>query len=107
MNMERWRWMPADLGPLYVWGNTPEFMLYVVKDEKAIFADKTQVGTATDPTPVFSTDMTTIVFNILDANGNGGSLIPAASVSVHTTKGISFCKKSPSTTSLYLGRIPA
>ena len=27
MNMERWRWMPADLGPLYVWSNTPEFML--------------------------------------------------------------------------------
>ena len=63
MNMERWRWMPADLGPLYVWSNTPEFMLYVVKDGKAIFADKTQVGTATDPTPVFSADMTTIVFN--------------------------------------------
>ena len=63
MNMERWRWMPADLGPLYVWSNTPEFMLYVVKDGKAIFADKTQVGTATDPTPVFSAEMTTIVFN--------------------------------------------
>ena len=26
--------MPADLGPLYVWSNTPEFMLYVVKDGK-------------------------------------------------------------------------
>jgi murein L,D-transpeptidase YcbB/YkuD len=63
MNMERWRWMPADLGPLYVWSNTPEFMLYVVKNGKAIFADKTQVGTATDPTPVLSADMTTIVFN--------------------------------------------
>jgi murein L,D-transpeptidase YcbB/YkuD len=63
MNMERWRWMPAELGPLYVWSNTPEFMLYVVKDGKAIFADKTQVGTATDPTPVFSAEMTTIVFN--------------------------------------------
>jgi murein L,D-transpeptidase YcbB/YkuD len=36
MNMERWRWMPAALGPLYVWSNTPEFMLYVVKDGKAI-----------------------------------------------------------------------
>jgi len=63
MNMERWRWMPAELGPLYVWSNTPEFMLYVVKDGKAIFADKTQVGTATDPTPVFSAEMSTIVFN--------------------------------------------
>jgi hypothetical protein len=38
-------------------------MLYVVKDGKTIFADKTQVGTADDPTPVFSADMTTIVFN--------------------------------------------
>ena len=63
LNMERWRWMPADLGPMYVWSNTPEFMLHVVKNGKIIFADKTQVGTATDPTPVFSADMTTIVFN--------------------------------------------
>jgi hypothetical protein len=38
-------------------------MLYVVKDGKAIFADKTQVGTATDPTPVFSAEMRSIVFN--------------------------------------------
>ena len=63
INMERWRWMPEELGPLYVWSNTPEFMLYVVKDGKTVFADKTQVGTADDPTPVFSADMTTIVFN--------------------------------------------
>jgi murein L,D-transpeptidase YcbB/YkuD len=63
LNMERWRWMPEDLGSLYIWSNTPEFMLYVVKGGKAIYADKTQVGTATDPTPVFSADMTTIVFN--------------------------------------------
>ena len=55
--------MPEDLGSLYVWSNTPEFMLYVVKDGKTLFADKTQVGTADDPTPVFSADMTTIVFN--------------------------------------------
>ena len=52
INMERWWWMPEDLGSLYVWSNTPEFMLYVVKDGKTLFADKTQVGTADDPTPV-------------------------------------------------------
>lgn len=63
INMERWRWMPEDLGPFHVWSNTPEFMLYVVKDGKAIFADKTQVGTSNDPTPVFSAEMITIVFN--------------------------------------------
>jgi len=63
INMERWRWMPEDLGRLYVWSNTPEFMLYVVKDGKTIYADKTQVGTIGYATPVFSADMKTIVFN--------------------------------------------
>ena len=63
VNMERWRWMPEDLGRIYVWSNTPEFMLYVVKDGKTIYADKTQVGTIGYATPVFSADMTTIVFN--------------------------------------------
>ena len=57
INMERWRWMPEDLAPLYVWSNTPEFMLYVVKDGKTIFADKTQVGTMATTTPVLSADM--------------------------------------------------
>jgi L,D-transpeptidase YcbB len=63
MNMERWRWMPQDLGPLYVWLNTPEFMLYVVKDGETVFQDKTLVGTIGYATPVFSADMKTIVFN--------------------------------------------
>ena len=31
VNMERWRWMPEDLGGLYVQINIPEFMVYVVK----------------------------------------------------------------------------
>ena len=63
INMERWRWMPEDLGALYVWNNSPEFMLYVVKDGKTIYADKTLVGTLNYATPVFSADMKTIVFN--------------------------------------------
>ena len=63
INMERWRWMPEDLGSLYVWNNSPEFMLYVVKDGKTIFADKTLVGTIGYATPVFTADMKTIVFN--------------------------------------------
>jgi murein L,D-transpeptidase YcbB/YkuD len=63
INMERWRWMPEDLGRLYVWSNSPEFMLYVVKDGKTIYADKTLVGATSYATPVFSADMETIVFN--------------------------------------------
>jgi murein L,D-transpeptidase YcbB/YkuD len=63
INMERWRWMPESLGGLYVWNNSPAFMLYVVKDGKTIFADKSLVGTIGYATPVFTTDMKTIVFN--------------------------------------------
>jgi len=63
INMERWRWMPEDLGQVYVWNNSAAFMLYVVKDGKTIFADKTLVGTIGYATPVFTTPMTTIVFN--------------------------------------------
>ena len=63
LNMERWRWMPADLGEVYVWNNSPEFMVYVVKNGNTIYADKTLVGTIGYATPVFSADMKTIVFN--------------------------------------------
>jgi murein L,D-transpeptidase YcbB/YkuD len=63
INMERWRWMPEDLGPLYVWNNSPEFMVYLVKDGKPIYADKILVGTLAYATPVFTADMKTIVFN--------------------------------------------
>jgi L,D-transpeptidase YcbB len=63
VNMERWRWMPENLGAVYVWNNSPEFMLYVMKDGKPIFADKTLVGTLNYATPVFTADMKTIVFN--------------------------------------------
>jgi L,D-transpeptidase YcbB len=63
INMERWRWMPENLGNVYVWNNLPEFMLYVVKGGRTIFADKTLVGTIGYATPVFTADMKTIVFN--------------------------------------------
>ena len=63
LNMERWRWLPDDLGPVYVWNNSPEFMVYVVKDGEPIYADKILVGTPRYATPVFTDDMETIVFN--------------------------------------------
>jgi murein L,D-transpeptidase YcbB/YkuD len=63
INMERWRWMPEELGSIYVFNNSPAFMLFVIKDGKTIFADKTLVGTIGYATPVFSAPMTSIVFN--------------------------------------------
>ena len=63
INMERWRWMPEDLGKIYVQDNVPEYMLYVVKDGKPIHADKIVVGLLRYATPIFSADLKTIVFN--------------------------------------------
>ena len=31
VNMERWRWLPADLGEFHVWNNVPEFLTRVVR----------------------------------------------------------------------------
>jgi murein L,D-transpeptidase YcbB/YkuD len=63
INMERWRWMPEELGSTYVLENSAAFMLYVVKDNKTIYTDKTLVGTIGYATPIFTSPMTTIVFN--------------------------------------------
>jgi murein L,D-transpeptidase YcbB/YkuD len=63
VNMERWRWMPEDLGGLYVQINIPEFMVYVVKSGKTIHSEKAVVGKLVYATPIFSADLKSIVFN--------------------------------------------
>jgi murein L,D-transpeptidase YcbB/YkuD len=63
INMERWRWMPTDLGKVYVQDNVPEFMLYVVKNGTKIHSDKIAVGERKYATPIFSANMQSIVFN--------------------------------------------
>jgi murein L,D-transpeptidase YcbB/YkuD len=63
INMERWRWMPEDLGSLYVWLNVPSFMVRVVKDGKSVYSDKIVVGELKYATPMFSADLKSVVFN--------------------------------------------
>ena len=63
INMERWRWLPEQLGKLYVWDNVPEALTRVVKDGKIIHSDKIIVGQPTWPTPSFSADMKMVVFH--------------------------------------------
>jgi len=62
INMERWRWVPAELGEFYVWDNVPEFLTRIVKNDKVIHTDEIIVGQPSWPTPVFSADMKTVVF---------------------------------------------
>src|SRR5262249_59648467 len=63
VNMERWRWLPADLGEFYVWDNVPEFLTRVVKKGETIHSDRVVAGQPDWATPAFSADMKTIVFN--------------------------------------------
>ena len=60
--MEEWRWMPANLGDTYVWVNVPEFTVRVMKDGKAIHAERVVTGKANTQTPIFSDLMKTVVF---------------------------------------------
>jgi L,D-transpeptidase YcbB len=63
INMERWRWLPNDLGSFYVTVNIPEFMLRVMEDGQPGFTTRVVVGKPDKQTPVFSNEMQTIVFN--------------------------------------------
>jgi murein L,D-transpeptidase YcbB/YkuD len=62
INMERWRWLPHDLGAFYVMVNIPEFMLRVVEDDEPAFTTRVVVGKTDKQTPVFSRDMQEVVF---------------------------------------------
>jgi murein L,D-transpeptidase YcbB/YkuD len=63
VNMERWRWLPHDLGPFYVTVNIPEFTLRVVEEDTPIHTARVVVGKRNTQTPVISDEMETIVFN--------------------------------------------
>jgi murein L,D-transpeptidase YcbB/YkuD len=62
VNMERWRWLPRDLGAFHVTVNIPEFMLRLVKDEAPVYATRVVVGKPRTQTPIFSDEMQTVVF---------------------------------------------
>ena len=62
LNMERWRWLPRDLGAFYVNVNVPEFMARVVRNGEVIHAARVVVGTPDKQTPIFSDEIQEIVF---------------------------------------------
>jgi murein L,D-transpeptidase YcbB/YkuD len=63
-NMERWRWMPHDLGPTYVMVNIPDYTLKVVKDGKTVWQTKIVVGKpGTHATPLLTETMKYITVN--------------------------------------------
>lgn len=67
LNLERWRWLPRDLGALHVWVNVPTFELAVRERTEAgwheVLRSPSVVGTRGWETPIFSDTMETVVFN--------------------------------------------
>jgi len=63
MNLQRWRWMPRQLGDRYVFVNVPAYQMQVMEGDKPVLAMRVIVGDPKHETPLFSDEMTTVVFS--------------------------------------------
>jgi murein L,D-transpeptidase YcbB/YkuD len=63
LNMERWRWLPRDLGKRYILVNIAGFSLDVYEDNQQIMDMRVVVGRQYRRTPVFSKNMTYLVIS--------------------------------------------
>jgi murein L,D-transpeptidase YcbB/YkuD len=62
LNLERWRWLPVDLGERYILVNVPEYRLEVWDHGQVPLSMRVVVGKKDTPTPIFNDDMTHVVF---------------------------------------------
>jgi L,D-transpeptidase YcbB len=63
INMERWRWLPRDLGKVYVMVNIPDYTLRVMKDGHLHWSTRIVVGKPNLQTPLLSAQMKYITVN--------------------------------------------
>lgn len=63
LNMERWRWLPQDLGERFILLNIANFELDVVEGGLPVLTMRAVVGRTYRRTPVFSTSMTYLVLS--------------------------------------------
>jgi murein L,D-transpeptidase YcbB/YkuD len=62
LNLERWRWLPRDLGDRHILVNIPEYRLEVSDHGQVPLSMRVVVGKKGTPTPIFDDDMTYVVF---------------------------------------------
>jgi len=78
LNMERWRWLPRDLGARHILVNIPEMRLDVWEDGKVPLSMRVVVGKKDTQTPIFNEEMTHLVFspywNVPDSIAQGETL---------------------------------
>jgi murein L,D-transpeptidase YcbB/YkuD len=63
LNLERWRWLPQDLGRRRILVNIAAYQLQVIEDEEVVLSMRVVVGMQYKRTPVFSDTMRYIVLN--------------------------------------------
>jgi murein L,D-transpeptidase YcbB/YkuD len=61
--MERWRWLPSDLGDNRIVVNIPEYRMRVMHGDKLAYESRVIVGKPESATPVFSHRMEHVVVN--------------------------------------------
>jgi len=63
LNLERWRWLPHDLGQRYILVNIADFALEVVENGQPELTMRIVVGNPFSGTPVFNATLTSLVLN--------------------------------------------
>jgi murein L,D-transpeptidase YcbB/YkuD len=63
LNMERWRWVPRNIGNRYLIVNIADFKLWVTENHRRVLDMRVVVGRPYRRTPVFSAKMTFMVIN--------------------------------------------
>ncbi len=63
LNMDRWRWLPRDLGSKYIIVNVPSFHATLVEDGKTRWKNRAIAGAIKTPTPQLSAMATGVILN--------------------------------------------
>ncbi|MBG0810489.1 L,D-transpeptidase family protein [Methylosinus sp. H3A] len=116
-NMERWRWLPRNLGESRIEVNIPDFELALVREGRVAHRARVIVGKEGTPTPVFSDKMQFIIVNpywnvppsiltkeMLPKYGGDLGAIAASGYEVISRKGQTFVRQKPGESNA-LGRI--
>jgi murein L,D-transpeptidase YcbB/YkuD len=63
LNMERWRWLPRDLGQKYIIVNVPSFQVALVENGQTTWRERAVAGASKTPTPMLSVMATGVSLN--------------------------------------------
>ncbi len=63
LNLDRWRWLPRDLGEKYIIVNVPAFYVALVENGQTRWRQRAVAGSTRTPTPALSATATGVIFN--------------------------------------------